>query len=479
MQPTLAHPLAAESLALYCPHSPSPRQREFLECSDRIAFYGGRAGCGKSDVEIMAALQGVVHGAYNAILLRRTFRELKLSGAILDRARAWFAHSPARWDADNMWFRFPTGARIAFGYLDHSSHLGRYQSAEYHFIGFDEVGEFTPELFLPMIARLRRTVEFPQSFPLRVRGTLNPGGELHDWICDTFGIKPEDVFPERSPELRVTNEGEQLTFFPAHPSDNPGLDWEDYNRSLALLPEIKRLQLKEGRWIKDTEKLCYHGYVRARRVKSLPKGNRSAGIPEPKWQYGLVFDIGASNNCSFAVYAWCDWIDTCYVVHVDEPDGVNTAHDIAIHVRSLEKRWSFEWMTADPGGLGKGYIDELRRVYGLPVHACEKSDKPGHIELFNDAMISGAVQFIEGKCEPFFDQAKRLVWKDASHKEEMTGIRNHSCDSVMYGFRRLKHSITPSVPPKSPSNDTDPFERQLVAEHDAMIVDDEAESYYG
>jgi hypothetical protein len=65
-----------------------------------MAFYGGRAGCGKSDVLIMGALQGIVHPWYRSLVMRRSYADLMRSGAVLDRMRTWFSQSPARWVGD-------------------------------------------------------------------------------------------------------------------------------------------------------------------------------------------------------------------------------------------------------------------------------------------------------------------------------------------------------------------------------------------
>jgi predicted ribonuclease YlaK len=82
-------------------HKPSPKQLAFLATPQREALYGGAAGGGKTDALLMAALQYVDIPNYSAILLRRSYTDLALPGAIMSRARAWLQpHKEIRWDRE-------------------------------------------------------------------------------------------------------------------------------------------------------------------------------------------------------------------------------------------------------------------------------------------------------------------------------------------------------------------------------------------
>src|SRR5688572_30454080 len=81
----------------FIPHNPTPPQLAFLGLhhdapSDSVfeALYGGAAGGGKSDCLLMAAAQHVHVPGYAALILRRTFQDLALPGAIMDRAISWW-----------------------------------------------------------------------------------------------------------------------------------------------------------------------------------------------------------------------------------------------------------------------------------------------------------------------------------------------------------------------------------------------------
>src|SRR5262249_29331733 len=121
---------------------PTQKQAEFLRQTAREGLYGGAAGGGKRTSILMNALQFVEEPGYAALLLRRTLSDLNLPGALMDRAAAWLAGTPAIWsDKDKTW-RFPRGATVTFGYLDTMNDKYRYQSSEFQFIGFDELTQF-------------------------------------------------------------------------------------------------------------------------------------------------------------------------------------------------------------------------------------------------------------------------------------------------------------------------------------------------
>jgi len=117
-------------------------------------------------------LQYVDVPGYAAIILRKSYTDLSLPGALMDRAREWLLPTDAHWDRERHTWTFPSGASLTFGYIQTPADRWRYQSAEFQYIGFDEVTEWDdPEAYLFMFSRLRRTKEMEEiGVPLRVRG---------------------------------------------------------------------------------------------------------------------------------------------------------------------------------------------------------------------------------------------------------------------------------------------------------------------
>jgi predicted phage terminase large subunit-like protein len=215
----------------YIEHVPTTRQALFLACMLREAFYGGAAGGGKSDALLMGAAQFIDVPDYAALLLRRTYADLSLPGAIMDRSHQWWDATDAHFDRQEKQWTFPSGATISFGFLATDADLTRYQSAQFQFIGVDEMTQFTRHQVMYLHSRLRRLVN--SNVPIRLRGASNPGNIGHEWAKERY-LNPltQNEFP----------------FFPARLSDNPYLDQAEYEQSLMNLDPITRAQLLEGDW---------------------------------------------------------------------------------------------------------------------------------------------------------------------------------------------------------------------------------------
>jgi predicted phage terminase large subunit-like protein len=215
----------------WSPHLPTSKQKAFLDLDCREALFGGAAGGGKSDCLLMAALQHVDVPGYAAILFRRTFADLSLPGALMDRAREWLSGTAARWNEQEHTWHFPSGASITFGYLETENHKYRYQSAEFAFVGFDELTQFTESQYTYLFSRLRRLAG--SDVPLRMRAASNPGGVGHEWVRSRFidAVEPGRVFVS------------------AKLTDNPYLDQAEYRASLMNLDPVTREQLLAGNWM--------------------------------------------------------------------------------------------------------------------------------------------------------------------------------------------------------------------------------------
>jgi phage terminase large subunit-like protein len=187
----------------------------------------------------MAALMFVNEPNYSAIIFRKTYADLSLPGALMDRAAEWLAPTAAKWNEREKTWRFPSGATLSFGYLDGPRDRFRYQGAELQFIGFDEATQIREEDYLYLFSRLRRLEG--QRVPLRMRAASNPGGESHGFFHERF-VSPRHTNPNRE-------------FIPALLEDNPHLDRAEYERSLEELPDTEYRQLRLGEWIQAGEQI--------------------------------------------------------------------------------------------------------------------------------------------------------------------------------------------------------------------------------
>jgi len=209
----------------------NPRQLWFLCQPILECLYGGSAGGGKTTGLLAAALQFVQVKGYSALLLRRSFQDLTQPGSLIPKSHEWLASTDAHWNSTEHTWTFPAGSVIKFGYLDSPNDVYQYHSAEFQFIGFDELTTFREFDYRYMFSRLRKSKEMPAC--LRMRSASNPGGPGHGWVKQRFLIE---------------GKSQGRLFIPAGLKDNPHLDRIQYEMSLSHLDPISRRQLLLGDW---------------------------------------------------------------------------------------------------------------------------------------------------------------------------------------------------------------------------------------
>jgi hypothetical protein len=287
------------SLYKWCPHTPNPKQLVLLEGDFLSALYGGAVGGGKTGLLLMAALKYVDNPKYRALILRCSYPALKEPGGILDQLREWLNGTGARWRDKEMEFTFPSGAVIRFGHLGHDNALQRYIGGAYHFIGLDQLEQFSEYQFRFLFSRMRKRKD-AMDIPLRVYATANPSDEAQ-WIFDWF-VDPEraDFDGEFTYTMTHTSEdGKKFDsiFVPAVLYDNPGLDHESYLDSLAYLDPVDRQRLLMGDWNVKPKGDIYRFDPRYHIITQSEFRNMysSKHIPED-WFISMGLDWGASKD---------------------------------------------------------------------------------------------------------------------------------------------------------------------------------------
>lgn len=190
----------------------------------------------------MAAAQYVESPGYAALLLRRTFPDLSRPGALIDMSKKWWERTGAQYSEGKRTWTFPSGATISFGHMEREADKHNYQGSAFHFIGYDEVTQFSETQYTYPISRIRRNVE-KLHIPIRARAGANPGGPGHQWVMDRFRTDLAD-----DPSKVLFLESDDRYFLPSRIQDNPSLDQETYIKTLHRLDPVTRAQLLEGDW---------------------------------------------------------------------------------------------------------------------------------------------------------------------------------------------------------------------------------------
>ena len=189
---------------------------------------------------LTAALQYVDIPRYNAVLLRKTFSDLMLPGALIPMSQDWLSpwmnKGLVTWkDKEKKYIFEESGATLSFGYLENKGDHLRYQGSEFQFVGVDECTHIIPESYRYMFSRMRRLKG--SQIPIRFRASANPGGPYGEYYYDRFfvdNLKPDGTL--------------RRIFLQAGLQDNPHLDADEYRESLAELDDITREQLENGNW---------------------------------------------------------------------------------------------------------------------------------------------------------------------------------------------------------------------------------------
>jgi predicted phage terminase large subunit-like protein len=369
--------------SFYAPEAPSVTQSVFLRSYAIEALFGGAAGGGKSSALLMSALQYVDVPGYSAILFRRTFADLALPGALMDRFRDWVKDEPdIHWNSNSYVATFPSGARISFGYLNNKDDYLRYKGAEFQFIGMDEVTEIREADYRYMFSRLRRPSSGPLSrVPLRMRAASNPAP---NWVRQRFIV-------EGSTKGRI--------FVPSMLTDNPGVDADSYRQALSALSPVERQQLEFGDWwattlgsmfdretfvlLEQDDKPELANNARAVRFWDLAATEPSPSYPDPDWTVGtlMAFDQGIAYVLDVKRARLKGEKVEQLIANTAAEDG----HEVAIR------------MEQEPGSAGKALCDQYAR-YVVPGYDFagirSTGDKVTRARPFAAAVANGNVRML-------------------------------------------------------------------------------------
>ena len=328
---------------------PQEKQRLFMSRLEDEGLYGGAAGGGKSDCALVEALRQVHIPHYRGLILRKTYPQLF---ELIDRSHQLYlpANPGAVYNSSKHVWTFPSGAKIYFGSMAHSSDKYNYQGKNYDFIDFDELTQFTFDEYSYLFSRNRPNGAGTRCY---MRAQANPGGIGHGWVKERF-ITPappmttifEDVkilFPDGHEEIRRKSR----IFVPSTVFDNKILlsNNPEYLTRLASLSEKDRAALLYGDWN------------------------------------------------SFSGQVFCEWRD-----NIDGYDDGISTH--VIRPFKIPSHWkvyrSFDWGYSKPFSVGWYAIDTDGKMYRIrELYGCTKTPNEG--VRWNAERIAREIRRIESE----------------------------------------------------------------------------------
>jgi hypothetical protein len=464
---------------LWQPH-PGP-QTTFLASTAYEVLYGGQVGGGKSDCLVNGSLRQIEHPHYKALILRRTFPELR---ELMDRALAIFPALGGNWNEQAKRYTWPSGAHTEFGYCEKYSDVLQFQGKQYTYIGFDELGQIAQERIWTYLMTRNRTAH--PNLQLQMRASANPGGAGHHWLkrrfidmCSPDGTPIQTAFGTRA-------------FVRATIYDNPTLVQNDplYLERLKNLPELEYRWLALGDWTAGGG-LAFPELGTKERYMVAP-----FQIPI-YWKLFGSFDWGYQHPFSFGIFA-VDEDGTLYLV-----DSVHGRHlqppEIAERVkRSLANqnltgrlRYVFAghdcWVKARGDHiptlaeefLGEGFVfakANIARVAGVQnmrryLRPDDRTDQP-RFKLFDTPMNRRTFEVLEGRiADP--EDVEDVLKTDADE----SGVGGDDpYDMVRYGL--AARPLKARLPVKSNGAEL-PHHDPMVILRDLKTIDGHAPRWIG
>lgn len=464
---------------------PQPKQRAFMARPEFEALYGGAAGGGKSDALVMEALRQVHIPHYRALILRKTFPDLR---ELIEKTLAYYplAYPKAKYNYSRHEWSFPSGAKILFGSLQHEQDKNRYRGLAFDFIAFDELTLFSQEEYQFLFSRCR-----PQGPGTRcyIRATTNPGGIGHGWVKERFITPAPPMTPIPEEITWKDSDGKQHSavrkriFVPATIYDNRKLLDNDpeYVITLASLPEKERNAMLYGdwdsfegqvftEWTNDSEHYADHRWTHVIEPFQIPED----------WAIWCGLDWGYSRP--FAV-GWFAVDHHRRLYHIREYYGCTGTPNEGVKLEPQEVARRVKAIESDDPNLAGRSI---RRVGDPAIWGSDGTESIGalferervYFDKGDHARISGKMQvhnrlafdadgfpmlYVFRTCKHFIRTVPALVYDEKDVEDIDTEGEDHIYDMLRYVC--MANPIAPPVRVQTPVRPWSPLDNDAPVNH--------------
>lgn len=399
------------------------------------------------------------HPRATGVIFRRNSKMLTAPGSIWHEAVAMFSDIyPKGLKIRNrdLEIVFPNGALLKFSHMQHESNMYDHKGAQYSLVIFDEATDFTEDMFVYLMSRMRNAyVDYqPQLFAM-----TNPdyNSFLRRWIEDYYLDSEGIPIDSRAGDLRYFyRQGDKmiwgnsekelkdqfgqeapitsLTFIGARCDDNPPLLKADpsYKDRLLSLPdvEVKRLYygswfarpLASGSWKREWCPVVYAPNIDAnKRVRaydiagSLP----SPAYPDPDWTRGVLVSKDESS-----VYTIEDLVSL--------RDRFHKVEDLILQTAVTDPRGTTVVLPCDPNAQAGAWASGMQRKLGEMGINC-RLVRPQKSKFMRFAPVStiaqsGFMQVVNGDW--YIDLATELENFDPENKRLHDDIVDAVSDAV-------------------------------------------------
>ena len=408
-------------------------QEKFCACEADIAIGGGSFFGGKSVSLCMLAGRNVDNQYYNGVIFRRTYPEIVAGGGLWDIARRMYPQLGGVPTENDLTYTFPAGSKIKFSHLQYEKDLTSHLSSAYCFLGFDQLEEFTENMFFFLLSRNRPAPGY--LWKCRCRATCNP---RPGWLADLiqWWWDPDTGYPikNRSGIIRYFTRlkgkiiwvdkdwhGDDdirpmsITFIPSTLKDNPiGMASDPFYASkVSTMDHVSVERNLRGNW-----KISYEGgmfdpaWFKKIRLIDLPKNLRKVRYwdfaasevkegTDPDWTSGT---LGGTIDGDFYIIDILRFRETPGTTEKKmkeqaEKDG----RDVAIRWEE-EKGSAGKFNTYNLTGRFLGYDAQPDPVSGDKVERAKplaSGAEYGHVFMvegpWNDAFLAEIGEFPKGK----------------------------------------------------------------------------------
>ncbi len=428
-------------------YTPQPKQDRFHSCPADEVFYGGAAGGGKSYALLYDALMFCLrHPNVDAVLFRRTFPEQEMYHIKVSRQE--FPASVGKYNASSHIWHFVNGSRLLFRAMKNPGDQYEYNTAEFAWIGFDELTHFLEDQYTYLISRNRSSAIDP-SVPRQVRSASNPGNIGHAWVKRRFvdPAAPNTVFA-RTNDIGATT---TRCFIPATIYDNQALMRKDptYIVKLKSMRPDERKKLLEGDW-----DICEGA--------AFPEWDSTIHVVHPfpippSWRIEMCLDWGYQRPFWLGWIAWNyddrpylirEWYG-CQLEEDENPEGANKgikmdAVDVGKRARSDKEgsTWNVRKRIAPPDiwkreGLPSSIAADLARG-GLNGLIKGNRDREAGKLRFHELLKlddHGEPYFrVFETCRGFIRTFPLLLLNEKNVEDVDSASEDHAYDGCRYGL---------------------------------------------